>query len=345
MNQAVILGIMSGTSLDGVDLAMCRLSRNPDKYEILKAETVPYSQEWTAKLKTAETCSGLELINLHREYGKFLGTLAKSFAGNISVDAIASHGHTIFHNPSKGLTFQIGCGAELAVASGITTIADFRITDVAHGGQGAPLVPAGDATLFSEYEYCLNLGGFINVSYDESGIRLAFDIAPMNYVLNRIAQREGKTFDDRGMLANAGKCIDSLLRKLNNLQYYSALPPKSLGREWVEKEIFPLLTEETAAVDLLHTFAIHAAEQTARVLNKSGKVLVTGGGTYNTFFIEELRKRSKAEIVIPDDQLAGFKEALIFAWLGFLRLRGENNALSSVTGAHRDSCGGAIFSA
>lgn len=345
MNQAVILGIMSGTSLDGVDLAICRLGRNPDQYEIIRAETITYRAEWTAKLKQAERCSGIELMQLHREYGKFLGTLAKEFVGESKVDAIASHGHTIFHNPSKGLTFQIGCGAELAAASGITTVADFRITDVAHGGQGAPLVPAGDATLFGQYKYCLNLGGFINVSFDESGRRIACDIAPMNYVLNRLAQREGKSFDEGGKMAASGKCIPSLLDKLNSLSYYSAPSPKSLGREWAEKEIFPLLHDEYITYDLLHTFTIHAAEQTAKYLQQDGLVLITGGGAYNTFFIEELKKRSATEIIIPDSKLINFKEALIFAWLGFLRLRNENNALSSVTGAKRNSCGGAIYCA
>jgi anhydro-N-acetylmuramic acid kinase len=344
MNQAVILGIMSGTSLDGVDLALCRLSRNPDHYEIIKAETIPYSAEWITKLKQAERCSGLELMQLHREYGKFLGHLAKQFIGNTRVDAIASHGHTIFHNPANRLTFQLGCGAELAATSGISTVADFRVTDVAYGGQGAPLVPSGDATLFGQYKYCLNLGGFINVSYDASGKRIAFDIAPMNYVLNRLAQREGKSFDESGKMAASGKCIQSLLDKLNSLGYYSAPAPKSLGREWTEKEVFPLLNTDYTTSDLLHTFTIHAADQTAKHLNKKGSVLITGGGAYNTFFIEELKKRSVAEIVIPESQLINFKEALIFAWLGFLRLRNENNALSSVTGARRDSSGGAIFS-
>lgn len=344
-DRLTILGIMSGTSLDGVDLAICRLGRNPDQYEIIRAETIAYSTEWIAKLKQAESCSGLELMQLHREYGKFLGQLAKQFIGNTHVDAIASHGHTIFHNPANGLTFQLGCGAELAATSGRITVADFRITDVAHGGQGAPLVPAGDATLFGQYKYCLNLGGFINVSYDESGKRIAFDIAPMNYVLNRLAQREGKSFDESGKMAASGKCIQSLLDKLNSLSYYSAPAPKSLGREWTEKEIFPLLNENYNTSDLLHTFTLHAAEQTAKYLQQDGRVLITGGGAYNSFFIEELKKRSVAEIVIPESQLINFKEALIFAWLGFLRLRNENNALSSVTGARRDSCGGAIFSA
>jgi anhydro-N-acetylmuramic acid kinase len=328
-----------------VDLALCRLSRNPDRYEILKAETVEYNSSWIEKLKQAEHCSGVELIQLHREYGNFLGKLAKAFVGAETVDAVASHGHTIFHNPAQGLTYQLGCGAELAAASGFSTICDFRITDVAHGGQGAPLVPAGDATLFSEYNYCLNLGGFINVSYDDSGKRIAFDIAPMNYVLNRIAQREGKNFDEGGKFAASGKLNERLLAQLNSLSYYAAPAPKSLGREWVEKEIFPLLSNEISTSDILHTFSVHAAEQTAKYLNQKGTVLVTGGGAYNSFFIHELQKRSAAEIFLPEDRLINFKEALIFAWLGFLRLRNENNALASVTGARRDSCGGAIFTA
>lgn len=340
-DSLTILGLMSGTSLDGVDLALCRIQNEGKKYKILRAQTIPYTREWKEKLKDAEKRSGEALAEHDREYGHYLGTLCRNFLGDEKADYIASHGHTIFHDPANGYTFQSGSGSEIANVTGITTVNDFRSTDVSLGGQGAPLVPVGDALLFSKYTYCLNLGGFINVSYDENGTRRAFDIAPMNYVLNSIAQRMGMEYDSGGRVASKGRYHAAIGEKLDALPYYSQSAPKSLGREWVEANVFPLMTGHSPA-DLMHTFCRHAARQTAAACTQPGKMLVTGGGAYNHFFIGELRKLCKAEIVIPDDETVQFKEALIFALLGYLRLHDQVNALSSVTGASRDSSGGAI---
>jgi anhydro-N-acetylmuramic acid kinase len=338
-----ILGVMSGTSLDGVDLALCTFDEG-GQYTIADAKTISYSENWVNKLVAAEKCGGRELILLHRAYGRYLGELCKEFMGNsMKPDFIASHGHTIFHEPQNGLTFQLGCGAELAVASGVNTISDFRSTDVARGGQGAPLVPIGDALLFNEYTYCLNLGGFVNVSSEQNGKRIAFDIAPMNYVMNRIAKREGKSFDENGSLAASGKYIPELGALLDGLDYYAATPPKSLGREWTEQFVLPLMKSGYSSADLLHTFSVHVARQVARNCPHAGKMLVTGGGAYNAFFIGELKKICVPEICIPDDRTIQFKEALVFAFLGFLRANGSVNALASVTGASRDSCSGSIY--
>lgn len=342
-DQLTILGLMSGTSLDGVDLALCRISEGGKKYRILRAQTFPYSKEWKAKLKEAEQRSGDLLAEHDREYGQYLGTLCRDFLKGEKADYIASHGHTIFHDPANGYTFQSGSGAEIAGLTGITTVNDFRTTDVSLGGQGAPLVPVGDALLFSQYTYCLNLGGFINVSYDDNGVRRAYDIVPMNYVLNSLAQRMGMEYDSGGRVASKGRYVAALGEKLDALPYYSQPAPKSLGREWVEANIFPLLTDHSPA-DLMHTFCRHAAKQTAAACTEKGKMLVTGGGAYNSFFIGELRKACKAEIVIPDGRTIEFKEALIFALLGYLRLHDQVNALASVTGASRDSSGGTIHS-
>jgi anhydro-N-acetylmuramic acid kinase len=341
-DHLTILGLMSGTSLDGLDLALCRITASGTKYKILKAATIPYSAAWKQRLKDAEKSSGEELAAHDKEYGQLLGEMCVQFLGSDKPDYIASHGHTIFHDPSNGYTFQAGSGSEIARITGITTVNDFRTTDVSLGGQGAPLVPIGDKLLFGNYTYCLNLGGFINISFEENGVRKAFDIAPMNYVLNRIAQRRGQEFDQGGKLAAKGKYNTALGAKLDRLAYYSQLPPKSLGREWVEKNVFPLLDDRMSPEDQLHTFAVHAAKQTAGICTQEGKVLVTGGGAYNKFFIGELKMHSRAKIVIPDDETVQFKEALIFALLGYLRLHEQNNALASVTGASRDSCGGTI---
>lgn len=341
-DSLIILGLMSGTSLDGVDLALCRISAAGTKYKILRAETIPYSAEWKNKLRGAEKTSGEELAAHDREYGQFLGKTCRKFLGSEKPDYIASHGHTIFHDPANGYTFQSGSGSEIARITGITTVNDFRTTDVSLGGQGAPLVPVGDQLLFGHYTYCLNLGGFVNISFEENGQRRAFDIAPLNYVLNRIAMRRGMEYDSGGKLAAKGKYISSLGKQLDSLPYYAQSPPKSLGREWVEQNVFPLLSEMVSPEDLLHTVAVHVAQQTARVCTQEGKMLVTGGGAYNSFFIRELKKLCKAEVVIPDDETVQFKEALIFALLGYLRLHDRVNALASVTGARRDSCGGTI---
>lgn len=341
-DQLTILGLMSGTSLDGVDLALCRIFAGGTKYKIIRAATIPYPKEWKKKLRDAEQQSGEELAAHDKEYGQFLGETCKQFLGGDKPDYIASHGHTLFHDPANGYTFQSGSGSEIARITGITTINDFRSADVALGGQGAPLVPIGDKLLFSHYNYCLNLGGFINISYEEHGVRKAYDIAPMNYVLNRLAQRRGMEYDSGGKLAAKGRTVSDIGEKLDALPYYAQSPPKSLGREWVEKNVFPLMSETVAPENLLHTFAVHAARQTANAITTEGKVLVTGGGAYNHFFIGELRKRCQAEIIIPDDQTVQFKEALIFALLGYLRMHEKVNALASVTGASRDSCGGAI---
>ena len=337
-----ILGLMSGTSLDGVDLALCRITASGTKYKILRAETLPYSAEWKQKLKDAEKTSGEELAAHDKEYGQLLGEMCGKFLGSDKADYIASHGHTIFHDPANGYTFQSGSGSEIARITGITTINDFRTTDVSLGGQGAPLVPIGDKMLFGNYAYCLNLGGFINISYEENAIRKAYDVAPMNYVLNYLAHRRGKEYDSGGKMAAMGRYIPEVGNVLDSLPYYKQSPPKSLGREWVEKNVFPLLHEIYSPENLLHTVTVHAVRQTARAISGKGKVLVTGGGAYNKFFIGELKKHCKAEIVIPDDQTVQFKEALIFALLGYLRLHDQNNALASVTGASRDSCGGTI---
>ncbi|GAB4132594.1 MAG: anhydro-N-acetylmuramic acid kinase [Bacteroidia bacterium] len=338
---------MSGTSLDGLDICLAAFAENNGKaeYEILHAGTISYQPEHIQMLKKAETCSGAELMQLHHEYGVFLGKQVLHFLNEFPVkpDAIASHGHTIFHRPDAGYTFQLGSGASLAATSGITTICDFRSTDVALGGQGAPLVPAGDEWLFPDYDACLNIGGFANISFRENQTRIAFDICPVNYVLNALCKRIHKDFDDQGLTASSGKSIPALLEILNTLPFYELPYPKSLGREWTENNIFPLLEDHFPVQDLLRTFTEHAAMQIAKYIPESGKTLVTGGGAWNRFLIHRIESHTTGKLVIPDARLVNFKEALIFAFLGYLRLNDRINVLSSVTGALKDSCSGAVY--
>ena len=277
------------------------------------------------------------------EYGTYIGQSVNEFCTKYQFKPqyIASHGHTVFHQPEIGITRQIGNGQEIAASTGINTISDFRSGDVALGGQGAPLVPIGDELLFSGYEFCLNLGGFSNISYREKEVRKAFDICPVNIILNHLCP----PYDKDGTIGSQGSVHSELLNKLNNIEYYHKQPPKSLGREWLENEFMPYL--EGSGIphhDLVRTVYEHIAIQITNVLHtpNEGQVLLSGGGTHNTLLTTLLKEKSSVKIVIPDRLIIDYKEALIFAFLGVLRVRNETNCLSSVTGASRDSSGGNI---
>ena len=347
-NKFKVIGVMSGTSCDGLDLAACEFIFRNGKwiYSIFAAETIEYGDEWTKKLKNASALSGVKLIELHAKYGKFLGLQVNSFLKKTGFqpDLISSHGHTIFHQPDKHFTFQLGNGAYIASTSGITTISDFRIADVALGGQGAPLVPIGDQLLFSEFDACLNLGGFANISFFSKGKRIAYDVCPVNIVLNHLANMLGLKFDKDGELGKKGNVNDILLQKLNNIDYYQQNPPKSLGREWLENVFLPVLNSvEIPVNEVLGTVYEHIAIQVSDSILLNGKVLVTGGGAFNTFLIDRIRKKSSSEIILPNEIIINFKEALIFAFLGVLKITDQINCFSSATGAKKDSSCGTIF--
>lgn len=346
-----VIGVMSGTSLDGIDLAHIHFAVKEDKwsYQILESETISYSIEWLNKLKVAVTFSVEELQKLNKDYTILLGEIIKSFIkkNNISnLDAICSHGHTILHQPQNGITLQIGNLPEIAQIINEKIVCDFRVQDVQLGGQGAPLVPIGDRILFSEYDYCLNLGGFSNVSFEQNKNRIAFDISPVNTVLNFYANKLGLDYDDKGKISKSGKLNQVLFDELNTLEYYKKTFPKSLGFEFVKEIVLPLMEKYSISIeDKMNTFTEHVALQISIALqNKIGKILITGGGAYNDFLIERMQFHlPKLEIVIPDNKTLEFKEALIFALLGVLKLRNEINVLKSVTGAMIDHSSGIIF--
>lgn len=349
--QYNVIGLMSGTSLDGLDLAACTffLEENRWRFELLASETIPYSAEWKNRLLSLEHTDAMSFHQTHAEYGNFLGLRVADFIikHQLKIDFIASHGHTIFHQPEKKFTVQVGAGSAIAAKCALPVVCDFRSPDVALGGQGAPLVPIGDRLLFSEYDQCLNLGGFANISFEHKDQRIAFDICPVNILLNPLAEKLGKAYDENGNWAREGMVSNYFLNELNQLSYYKQIVPgpRSLGKEWVIQQVQPLLDQyELETTDLLRTITEHAAIQIARILNeKGGRVLVTGGGAYNEFLLERIRALSKAELVIPDRKIIEFKEAIIFGFLGVLRIREENNCLSSVTGALRDHSSGAIY--
>lgn len=348
---------MSGTSLDGLDIALCQFSET-DAFEILYAQTVPYSAQWQARLKALPQADGLTLALTDREFGTYLGQAVKRFCQKYQVrpQYVASHGHTIFHQPDKALTVQIGHGAAIAAACGLPVICDFRSLDVALGGQGAPLVPIGDALLFEQYTFCLNLGGIANISFQQQtgSKRVAFDICPVNMVLNAWAELLGNAYDKNGVWAAEGQVNADLLAKLNALDFYKQSYPKSLGREWVETTILPLLkAAHLSEKDVLATFSQHIADQIAAVVQTADvapmaapkTMLVTGGGAFNQHLIEQIQKNlaGHTQLIIPNEKLINYKEALIFAFLGKRRIEGKVNCLRSVTGASADSVGGAVY--
>ncbi len=340
-----VIGLMSGTSLDGVDLALCEFRKADTwSYKIVRAETVPFQMIWKNKLETAYGFSGFELTQLDRDFGGYLGALVDDFRQGEPVDFVASHGHTVFHKPDLNLTSQIGHPATIVAGCGLPVIGDFRSQDVANGGQGAPLVPMGDKLLFGEYDYCLNMGGFANVSYERDGVMHAFDVCPVNTVMNRLARELNHEFDRDGEFARAGALKEPLLNRLNNVSFYQRTGPKSLGREWLESIFLPTLDRSTASPNSkLRTFVEHVAIQMGRVMNEPDKkVLVTGGGALNTYLMERLQEHCAAQLIVPDETLVQFKEAMIFAFLGVLRRRLEVNVLGSVTGG-RDHSAGAIY--
>ncbi len=345
-----VIGVMSGTSLDGVDLAYIKFNHtNGWNFEIHQSETISYSEGWLILLKKAIHFEKSELDELNNSYTNLLASIISKFISKnnlTEIDAICSHGHTILHQPQNGITLQIGNLPILQKLINHTIVCDFRVQDVQLGGQGAPLVPIGDELLFSQYDYCLNLGGFSNVSFNENGKRIAFDISPVNTVLNFYANELGFPYDDAGNNAKSGNVNQDLLKQLNDLDFYKAPYPKSLGMEFVNAEIFPLMHSFSIDVkDKLRTFVEHIAIQIAKICSKpNAKLLVTGGGAYNRFLIERLRNYlPTTEVVIPDDKTIQFKEALIFGFLGVLRLRNEINVLSSVTGANKNHSSGVVF--
>lgn len=341
---------MSGTSLDGVDIACCAFSYKKQwKFTLEKAKTISYTGEWTEKLKNAHMLSAEQLLELDHAYGKFLGHLSKDFISKNKikgVDFISSHGHTIFHQPEKNFTLQIGNGNDIHTVTGLPVISDFRSLDVANGGQGAPLVPVGDKLLFSDYDVCLNLGGIANLSFEQKKQRIAFDVCYVNMGLNYLAGKMGKKYDDHGDLASSGELNKEMLSRLNAAYLVTKQKRPALAREFFEQKFQPILDQENISIhDRLRTFVESTAMQLSEVIlkmKKNATVLCTGGGSFNSFLIYRLIENcgDGATIVIPDDEIVNFKEALVFAFLGVLRHRNEVNCLKSVTGALKDCSGG-----
>ena len=342
------IGLMSGTSLDGIDMVYVKFQKsNYANFEILSAETINYSDIWREKLQNAINIDKKEISFLHNEYGAFLGIKTNEFISKNNIrmlDFIASHGHTVFHQPEKGFTLQIGDGEEILKTTNCMVVADFRTQDVQLGGQGAPLVPIGDRLLFSRYQACINLGGFANISYEANDLRIAFDICPVNIVMNHYSKKMGLDYDDKGILASKGTIHQVLLKDLNSLDFYLKKPPKSLGLEWVQQYVFPLVEKyKLEPLNILRTFLEHVAHQISKTILPFDTILFTGGGVYNDFLIKRIEDIGKKNINLPSYNIINYKEALIFALLGLLKLQEQVNCLSSVTGAQKNHSSGKIF--
>lgn len=333
-----VIGLMSGTSLDGLDIALVDI--NEHHYQLLAADMVPYPEEWRQRLASLEEASAYEYALADVQLGHYFGRNVKAFleSNNTQAELIASHGHTIFHQPQLGLTTQIGNADAIAAETHLPVVANFRTLDVALSGQGAPLVPIGDRLLFGQHDACLNLGGIANISYEIEGERIAFDICPCNMALNHLARLYGQPYDKEGLLARGGEVQADLLEAMDALEYYHLQAPKSLGKEWFVEQFLPLLNPTA-----MRTVVEHIAGQIARNLGRAQSLLVTGGGARNCFLIERLRALAPhCKITIPNPQVIDYKEAIIFALLGYLRVEGKVNTLCSVTGATCDSIGGNI---
>jgi anhydro-N-acetylmuramic acid kinase len=348
-DQFEVIGVMSGSSLDGLDLAWVELVHDAGdwSFNIREALTVPYDRHFQQRLQDAMHGSALELARLHRDLGDLIGTACAELLAGRKVDLISSHGHTLFHRPEEGLTMQVGCGAQIAAVSGITTVCDFRTMDVALGGQGAPLVPLGERLLFPEHRAFLNIGGICNIALHAAERVVGYDVCIGNQALNELAGEAGMPYDAEGAMARTGRVDAALVAALNALPFHQQPPPRSLGRDWYGTAVRPHIVDQRLAVeDRLASVVEHIAQQASFALkDATGPVLVTGGGAHNTYLLERLQAVCGAALEVPDARTVDYKEALIFALLGVLRLRGQATALSSVTGAARDGVGGAVYAA
>lgn len=353
------IGLMSGSSLDGLDIVFAEFQEQGGQwsYEIIQAECTEYSPEWRKDLSEATQLTAADYLLLHARFGHYLGEQVNHFIEQnqlqYKVGLVASHGHTTFHIPSQKMTAQLGDGSAIASVTGLPVVSDLRTMDVASGGQGAPIVPMGEKILMRDYDLFLNIGGIANISVNKEQQYIAFDVCPANRVLNMLAADAGKEFDDKGTMAAEGEINELILSELNQLDYYKKSYPKSLANDFGVEVIYPLIKGKNISIENgLRTYTEHIAVQiyqaVASVIRTTSdhKLLITGGGAFNDFLINrisELLKPSGVEIVIPDQKLVQYKEALIMAFLGVLRWREDNTVLASVTGAKRSTIGGALW--
>lgn len=355
-----VIGLMSGSSLDGLDIVFVEFQENAGQwsFSIIASDCYAYNDEWKEKLKQAPGLNALDYQLLHSAYGHYLAQEVNRFIEvnglQYKVALIASHGHTSFHYPGQKMTAQLGDGAALAAGTGLPVVSDLRAMDIAFGGQGAPIVPIGEKYLFPDYNMFLNIGGIANISFRSEDDYIGFDISPANRVLNSLAAKVGKDFDANGEMASMGNIHEDLLNKLNSLEYYQKAPPKSLDNGFGADEVYPLIRSFALTHnDSLRTYVEHIVIQIKNAITAhrklptaNSKLLITGGGAFNNFLFGRLKEELAVlniEAVVASDEIVQYKEALIMAFIGVLRWRQEYTVIASVTGASRESIGGAVW--
>jgi anhydro-N-acetylmuramic acid kinase len=352
------LGLMSGSSLDGLDLAFCEFSINNDQldWNFLIGETLPFSEMWQARLAHLPVQNAQVYAKSHIYLGYYFGELCNTFLKKHKVqpDFIASHGHTIFHDPERRYSAQIGDGAAIAATTGIQTIDNFRTQDIALNGQGAPIAPIADRYLLKGYDFYLNLGGIVNISCNANNQFIAFDISGANQVLNRLANELGLPYDAGGQVAASGKLIQDLFAKSNDLEYLNTTYPKSLSNQWVQESLVPMFVDHEGSIpdklcSMVHHIgfqiqqSIHQIVKKEKLSQNAFNMIATGGGAHNSFLMKIISDYNpNINIEIPDRNIIEFKEAIMIALMGVLRLEGIPNTIHTVTGAARDTISGAI---
>lgn len=341
-----ILGLMSGTSLDGMDAALVQFSEeNGLQWQLLEHFEFEYPNALKTLVNNCFKDASLK-SEVDQAFADWTISCIEHIKGKTAyeIHAVGSHGQTIFHDPQNKYTFQAGCLAEIAHTTGIPCITDFRMQDVLLGGQGAPLVPMGDHLLFGMYEAALNLGGFANVSIGNpllgDGVMDAFDICPANYVLNTLSREMGKEYDEEGKHASRGSINQWVLEELNSLPYFEQEPPKSLGAEWVEAKVLDKV-DYLQPSDALATYCEHIAIQISNIL-EGKRVLVTGGGAWNDYLLGRIEAYG-VKLERPEKEVVNFKEAVIFALLAYLRFTGKDNVLGATTGSGKNHSSGKVF--
>ncbi len=349
-----ILGIMSGSSLDGIDLALCEFSEGKDEkvsWNIIKADTIAYSGKWVSRLRSLPQSSAREITLADYDLGYLFGQIAKEFVSGEDVDYIASHGHTVFHEPQNKMTLQIANGSAIASASGISTIYDFRSMDIGFGGQGAPIVAILDRDLFQEYDALVNLGGISNISITNGEKTIAYDISPCNQLLNFLANKKGLDYDKGGHIASKGRVNKELLTKLYSFDYFSSSFPKSLDNNFIKNNFIPVLENDSSSIEdkmatVIELIAVSLIDELRKNITQTKgkpKIMFTGGGAKNIFLMDKIAKLGRNySIIIPDESIIDYKESLLMAYMGYLRVNEKTNTLKTVTGAQQDTTGGAI---
>jgi anhydro-N-acetylmuramic acid kinase len=340
---------MSGSSLDGLDIVYCRIDSVSFDYEIIHAETIEYDLNFYSELKNAHTLSGREILELDIRTGFLYGNLCNDFINKYKIshiDFISSHGHTVFHEPIKGFSLQLGNGNQISKKTGIKTITNLRNKDITYGGQGAPIVPLADLLLFKEYMYCLNLGGISNISIKKNQTIFAYDLSICNQILNHYAQKLGKKYDENGTLSKLGTFCKELFDDLNNLNFCKKTGPKSLSNDFLFNviEITTSYENKISSYDILNTCCHHIAFQIAKCIEfKNEKILITGGGTYNQYLIKCIELYNPIEIIIPSENTINYKESLAMSLIGLFKLLNKPNVFGSVTGATINTVNGEIY--